>query len=753
MSPHNCAGVICRIIGFSKVQGLVASPYLHAAMRRDCVYPKTKLFFYNKKNMEIFYDEIGDYVENLIEKGAKTTKIDAFGTLRVDIDEELYCVGIDPNTHELKSKKIKFFVKGPKTEEWVKITTATNREYIMTPTHKFMYISDRNFKFKDASTIEVNDRLPVLEKFDFKSNIGEINLIKLFNEKLSKEEKSQIIVIKDGIEKNFLEICNEGNENFKDSSLRLKFSKYVIPNILNINEDLMRLLGYFVSEGYSRINKWVAQISFRICYDKSQEHLKELIRKVFGIKCNIAEENTKITLCSKLVYYIFKCIGIGNNAYNKRIPCFMFGLDKALIKEFLSTYLEGDGSIIKNKNIVFYSVSRELLDDIALLLNKFGAVGRYFRTGLRLPGEKVLERYKELNKTPKKHILNHLVFGVYDSFKLSRFLSIVHEEKAKKLFSIANSNINEKRYLKYNGKQFLLEAQSDYIADFVKKVERVKETGNSYCVEIDWKEKEDRNVLWGEQIINTRCDGDEAALMLLLDVLINFSRKFLPSHRGGTQDAPLVLNGKIFANEVDDQILDFELVDDYPLELYEKAEKGAHSSEVTIEMVRQRLNQDKDPFINTGFTHNLIDFNEGSTCSSYKTLPSMKDKVEAQMKLCEKLRSVDQGDVARLIIDRHFMRDLKGNLRKFSQQNFRCSTCNSIYRRPPLTGKCEHCKGKLIYTIAYGSIIKYLEPALELVKNYNVPSYIVQDLELTKKYIESIFGKDTEKQEMLKKWF
>jgi DNA polymerase II large subunit len=249
------------------------------------------------------------------------------------------------------------------------------------------------------------------------------------------------------------------------------------------------------------------------------------------------------------------------------------------------------------------------------------------------------------------------------------------------------------------------------------------------------------------------CDGDEAAIMLLLDVLINFSRRFLPSHRGGTQDAPLVLNGKINAREVDDQILDFELVSNYPLDLYEKAEKKVHSREVRIEMVRQRLNADEDPYINTGFTHDTMNFNLGATCSSYKTLPTMKDKVEAQMELCVKLRSVDQGDVARLIIDRHFMRDLKGNLRKFSQQNFRCSTCNTIYRRPPLNGKCGHCGGKLIFTIAYGSIIKYLEPALDLTKNFDVPPYIKQDLELTKQYIQSIFGKETEKQENIEKWF
>ncbi|MDD5193397.1 MAG: DNA polymerase II large subunit [Candidatus Nanoarchaeia archaeon] len=250
------------------------------------------------------------------------------------------------------------------------------------------------------------------------------------------------------------------------------------------------------------------------------------------------------------------------------------------------------------------------------------------------------------------------------------------------------------------------------------------------------------------------CDGDEAAMMLLLDVLINFSRAFLPSHRGGTQDAPLVLNGKVFAREVDDQILDFELVNNYPLELYEKAEKKLHSSEIKIEMVKQRIGRNEDPYVNTGFTHDTNNFNQGTTCSSYKTLPTMKDKVFSQMLLCTKLRSVDQADVARLIIDRHFMKDLKGNLRKFTQQNFRCGKCNEIFRRPPLNGRCTNCGNpKLIFTISYGSIVKYLEPALDLTKNFNVPPYIKQDLELTKKYIESIFGRETEKQESIDKWF
>tara|TARA_Y100000034_G_scaffold119266_1_gene160858 strand:+ start:5524 stop:8988 length:3465 start_codon:yes stop_codon:yes gene_type:complete len=253
--------------------------------------------------------------------------------------------------------------------------------------------------------------------------------------------------------------------------------------------------------------------------------------------------------------------------------------------------------------------------------------------------------------------------------------------------------------------------------------------------------------------IRRDCDGDEMAVMLLMDVLLNFSREFLPSHRGGTQDAPLVLNAKIDAGEVDDQILDFELVNEYPIELYRLAEQRKHSSEIKIKTVNSVLNKGGNPFINIGFTQDTTNFNDGVVCSSYKTLETMKDKVKHQMELVEKIRAADTTDTARLIIERHFIRDMRGNLRKFSMQQFRCVACNEILRRPPLTGVCPKCRGKIIFTIHEGGIKKYLEPALDLANKYNLSPYIKQSLELTKRYIDSVFGKEIEKQEALVKWF
>jgi len=253
--------------------------------------------------------------------------------------------------------------------------------------------------------------------------------------------------------------------------------------------------------------------------------------------------------------------------------------------------------------------------------------------------------------------------------------------------------------------------------------------------------------------IRRDCDGDEVAIMLLADVLINFSREFLPNHRGGTQDAPLVLNAKINAGEVDEQILDFELVRNYPLELYKLAEVREHSSKLKLNDVRTVLKEGRNPFIGLGYTHETADFNEGVSCSNYKLLGTMQEKVQHQMELVEKIRAVDTSDTARLIIERHFITDIRGNLRKFSMQGFRCVACNEIMRRPPLMGICPKCGGKIIFTINEGGIKKYMELALELANRYNLSLYIRQNLELTKRYIDSIFGRELEKQENIARWF
>ncbi len=248
-------------------------------------------------------------------------------------------------------------------------------------------------------------------------------------------------------------------------------------------------------------------------------------------------------------------------------------------------------------------------------------------------------------------------------------------------------------------------------------------------------------------------DGDEACVMLVLDALLNFSRQFLPDSRGAkTMDSPLVLTSRLIPAEVDDMAHRFDVAWSYPLELYEAALQMKPPQEVKVELLGSRLHTPQQ-YEGIGFTHQLSSINEGVTCSAYKTLPSMEEKLRGQMVLAEKIRAVDAQDVARLVIEKHLLKDVRGNLRKFSTQQFRCIKCNSKFRRPPLSGYCDVCGGKILFTISEGSIIKYLEPAISLAEKYAVSPYLLQVLDLTKKRVESVFGKEKDKQEGLGKWF
>jgi DNA polymerase II large subunit len=176
------------------------------------------------------------------------------------------------------------------------------------------------------------------------------------------------------------------------------------------------------------------------------------------------------------------------------------------------------------------------------------------------------------------------------------------------------------------------------------------------------------------------------------------------------------------------------------------------SWEVKVPQIKGCLGK-PEQYEKMGFTHDITNLNKAVSCSAYKTLPSMEDKLKGQMDLAEKLRSVDASDVARLVIEKHFLKDTKGNLRKFSMQEFRCVHCNEKFRRPPLVGKCTKCNGKIVFTISEGSVSKYLEPTISLAKKYNVSPYLQQTIELLKVRMESVFGKEPDKQVGLGAWF
>jgi DNA polymerase II large subunit len=754
MAPHNCAGVVCRIIGFSNTLGLLASPYMHAAIRRDCFDYDTS--FLIKKDGLWKNVKIGEIVENLKPRRI----VDAFGTKEIRV-EGFETLGFDK---KVKNVKINNFTKHKK-QNMFEIKTSLGKKITVTENHKFFIDGKikqtRNLRLGDKLPLPIRTEIPVRKQRiinlleEFKTEKIMVRKINCFLKKLDEKEKilkklnitkKQFLnyQLRDSYPVNFvLELDKNLKEKiYSKGKIAIKRDNVEIPILIRLDTDLLEILGLYVAEGYSRSlegNKGLNQVYISSFDQKLRVFIKKTIKKHFNL--NFSEnKNDRVTFSSKILYLFFnKFLGCGENSKNKRIPSLFFDLSLDKLASFLRGYFEGDGSIsIGDRRISCDSVSEGLLSDLEFCLNRFGIFCKRYEYE-KEPGNILKTFYlKKKRKIPKFKITKLIIGSDFVSnFEKIGFLS-------------PRKNKILKHHLFKKGRGMKIIKDKFFIYDPIVSIKNIGKK-ESYCLNVETK----NHLVVANSILSKQCDGDEAAIMLLMDVLLNFSRKFLPSHRGGTQDAPLVLNAKINAGEVDDQILDFEFVDGpYSLEFYRMAERKEHSGKVSsIKVCKDILKEGKDPFVGLGFTHDTENFNNGVVCSSYKLLATMQDKVNHQMELVEKIRSVDTSDTARLIIERHFIRDMKGNLRKFSQQGFRCVACNESFRRPPLSGVCSNCGGKIIFTIHEGGIKKYLEPALLLAKKYNLSSYIQQNLELLKNAIDSIFGKELEKQEALEKWF
>lgn len=244
------------------------------------------------------------------------------------------------------------------------------------------------------------------------------------------------------------------------------------------------------------------------------------------------------------------------------------------------------------------------------------------------------------------------------------------------------------------------------------------------------------------------CDGDEDSAMLLLDAFLNFSKLYLPSTRGGTMDASIVLTTIIDPAEVDDEVHVMEVCDSYGVEFYEAADEFASPGKVNVETVAGRLGRENQ-FYDIKFTHEVSAISDSPIKSEYVQLGTMKEKIDRQFALYEKIRAVDIQDGAARLLSSHFIPDIYGNLRSFTRQRFRCGNCNTIYRRPPLSGKCDKCGGKLLLTIHKGGIEKYIKLAKHLIQKYELPEYNMQRIKLVEDEIQSIFEDETKKQSSL----
>jgi DNA polymerase II large subunit len=243
------------------------------------------------------------------------------------------------------------------------------------------------------------------------------------------------------------------------------------------------------------------------------------------------------------------------------------------------------------------------------------------------------------------------------------------------------------------------------------------------------------------------CDGDEDAIMMALDPLLNFSKAYLPEASGGLMDAPLFVIPNLNPSEVDKESHNVDVIARYPPEFYSMSKRRAVPTEFgpLVDTLGARLGTAAQ-YTGQHYTHECTNINLGSHLGAYNVLVSMLDKLESQLDLTKKLRAVEGKTVGLKILNSHFMKDIVGNLRAFTRQKFRCSKCNKKYRRPPLKGVCDRCGGRILQTVYKGGITKYLKAAKDIIYKYNLGDYYVDRIRLVEEEIDSLFYEEPDEE-------
>jgi len=224
----------------------------------------------------------------------------------------------------------------------------------------------RNHKFNQEFNLELLVWQPLFEKFEtvnlahqyVLSHAGEISQSKL-GEELGFSQTT--------ISKWQRRVCGP-----RVLSRNYYKHRQLLPEKVKVTPSLMRLLGYYVAEGYAR-----KEIDF--CLNRNEkekiEDIKDLMKTVFQLEPDRIRFITPGAInivyhCKPLAdFFVYYC---GKGAKNKHIPQFLFEAPFKYFREFLRGYLNGDGHIDKKGRGELTSVSKQLILELNWLFRMHG---------------------------------------------------------------------------------------------------------------------------------------------------------------------------------------------------------------------------------------------------------------------------------------------------------------------------------------------------------------------------------------------
>jgi intein/homing endonuclease len=401
--------------------------------------------------------KIGDLVEKLIKKYGATKIDEEMEGVICPPDLEVY--SFDKN---LKGRWSKVTVaarkKAPKV--FYKFITKSGREITTTGDHNLVILKNGKIVIAKGSEVKKGDFVPLPREISSPTEAGrKINLLKLLR------RSKRIYVLAGGIiEKNY-NILKSANldkrldrylykyrknrampisyfwkiKNYlklKETELgeikiRAKNGEVLYDSQLKIGPDLLKLLGYIISEGTVSKN-------CLIITNKDQEVIEDICLAFNNLKIPFYRIKGGVACASRIFLEILKSFGVKGKSKKRKIPKFIFSLGKKEISYFLSAYFEGDGGVEERRfSVVASSKSKGLISEIAYLLYYFGIIGRIGKTR---------KKPKNLDWKRKKVYYRLVITGQDNLRKFAENINFISKRKREKLSLIiqkeGNTNVD-----------------------------------------------------------------------------------------------------------------------------------------------------------------------------------------------------------------------------------------------------------------------------------------------------------------------
>ncbi len=313
---------------------------------------------------------------------------------------------------EAKLLPIVAHMKHPKRSKLIRIKTKTGREVITTPDHSLFTLSLNGLIDIPASDLKIGNKLAIASKIPCGyMDLKKLNLIDIIpniriyapekikeaSQRLGYYQASKVCGIASisdyysnfkranpsSMSKDkFFSLIKRADLKVDNSNLQVKLLRKSRPISaeIEITDEFLRLLGYYISEGTINFSGKNSSLAL---YNKNEiilEDMKHCINKVTN--AFIRERTTygfgtatELKIGNKIYTELLALLcGRGKN---KKIPEFIFGLSKERIGQFLSGLFTGDG-YITHQSCGYTTVLKELAQQVQQLLLVYGIVASLY---------------------------------------------------------------------------------------------------------------------------------------------------------------------------------------------------------------------------------------------------------------------------------------------------------------------------------------------------------------------------------------